>query len=119
MPKVLVVDDEKPLAKALELKLGRSGIETHVVFNGEEALDFLNKEKVDLVLLDLVMPKMDGFKVMEELFEKKITPKIIVTSNLGQEEDAEKAKNLGAIKYFVKSETPINQIVEYIKENVS
>ena len=116
MTKVLVVDDERPLAKALELKLSREGFETTVAFNGEEAIETLSKGSFDLILLDLVMPKVDGFQVLAEINKQAYKLKVIVTSNLGQEEDAEKAKKLGAIHYFVKSETPITEIVDYIKK---
>jgi len=113
--KILVADDEKALAKALQLKLNHAGFETTTAFDGAEALDLLKKESFDLVLLDLVMPKMDGFQVLEEVNKLGKKTKIVVTSNLGQEEDAEKAKNLGAINFFVKSDTPITEIVDYVK----
>lgn len=116
MTKILVVDDEKPLAKALELKLSRSGFDVTAVFDGEEAIGTLAKDKFDLILLDLVMPKKDGFAVLDEIQKKKYTLKVIVTSNLGQEEDEKKARGMGAINYFVKSETPLNVIVEYINK---
>lgn len=117
--KILIIEDEKPMAKALELKLNKSGLETRVVFNGEDALQLLAKEKFDMILLDLVMPKMDGFAVLKELKSREIKTPVIVTSNLGQEEDAKKAKELGAIDYFIKSNTPIAQLVEYIKKYLS
>jgi DNA-binding response OmpR family regulator len=113
--KILIADDEKALAKALQLKLNHSGFETSTAFDGAEALEMLKKESFDLLLLDLVMPKMDGFQVLEEIAKLSKKPKVIVTSNLGQEEDAEKAKSKGAIHFFVKSDTPITEIVEYVR----
>ena len=65
--RVLIVDDEKPLARALELKLTHEGIESKAVFNGVEAIDALKSESYNLVLLDIVMPKEDGFKVLENI----------------------------------------------------
>ncbi len=113
--KILVTEDEKPMAKALALKLNHEGFEAQEAHNGEEALDLLAKEKFDLMLLDLMMPRMDGFSVLEKIKEAGYTTKVIVTSNLSQEEDRKRAKDLGAIDYFVKSDTPLNKIVEYIK----
>ncbi len=113
--KILVVDDEKPLSEALRLKLTHSGFEVKTAGNGEEALKLLEKEDFDLVLMDLVMPQMDGFQVLEKLAEKKPKAKVIVTSNLSQEEDFTRAQNLGAVKYFVKSDTPLSEIVHNIE----
>jgi DNA-binding response OmpR family regulator len=109
--KVLVVEDEKPLAKALEIKLGKSGFKTASVFNGEDALKLLETEKYDLVLLDLLMPRVGGFDVLSTLKQKGIVVKVIVLSNLGQEEDITKAKELGAVDFIVKSDAALSEIV--------
>ena len=112
--KILIAEDEKPLAQVLTLKLERSGFDVRVAVNGQEALDVLAKEKFDLVLLDLVMPKVDGFGVLKELKKRGDATKVIVLSNLSQEEDAKKAKELGAQDFFIKSNTPIADIVEKV-----
>src|SRR3989344_3357403 len=114
LKKILIVDDEKPMARALELKLQHSGFETKVVNQGAEALDSLEKDKIDLVLLDLMMPTPDGFQVLESLQKKKNTVPIIVTSNLSQLEDEKRALALGAEHYFVKSNTPLSKNIERI-----
>lgn len=69
--KILVAEDEKPMAKAMELKLSHSGFDVKTVFNGEEALAILAQENFDLIFIDLIMPKLDGFHVLEELKKKK------------------------------------------------
>ena len=112
--RILIVEDERPMAHALELKLTHSGFETVVASDGESALDNLKKQKFDLVLLDLMIPKLDGFGVMKAMKENKDKTPVIIASNLGQEDDSQKAKSMGAIWYFVKSATPINKIVDYI-----
>jgi DNA-binding response OmpR family regulator len=114
--KILIAEDERPMARALELKLNGSGFNAKAVGNGEEALQTLEKEKFDLILLDLVMPKVDGFGVLEQLQAKGNTTPIIVLSNLSQEEDAKKAKELGAVDFFIKSDTPIIEIVKIAKK---
>lgn len=116
--KVLVVEDERPMAKALNLKLSRSGFEVKTVSNGQEALEILAKEKFDLILLDLVMPKMDGFRFLEKISSWKQKPEVIVLSNLSQEEDIERVRKLGAKDYFVKSDTPIAQIVNQVRKRL-
>jgi len=116
LKRVLVVEDEKPIARALELKLNRSGFEAKAVFGGEDALKALKKEKFHLIVLDLIMPKIDGFAVLSKLKARKDKTPVIVITNLGQEEDLRRAKKLGALDYFVKSDTPIADIVEHIKK---
>jgi len=116
--KILIVDDEKPLANALKLKLSHEGFQVEVAHDGQQALDELNKTNYDIMLLDLVMPKLDGFGVLEQLQTKPIKPKIIVSSNLSQEEDFKRAKSLGASEYFIKSNTPLSEIVEKIKKMI-
>ncbi len=115
---ILVVDDEKSLAQALELKLKHAGYEAKAVFNGQAAVDELRVNHYDVVLLDLVMPTMGGFEVLETLKRENIKLPIIVTSNLSQEEDIKKATSLGATEYFVKSNTPISDIVSQIEKIV-
>ena len=114
--KILIVEDEKPAAKAFGLKLGRAGFESETAFDGLDALEVLAKKNFDLIILDLVMPRMDGFEFLAELKSRKINVPVIVTTNLSQDEDAKRARDLGAIDYFVKSDTPISDIVEHVKK---
>lgn len=110
--KILIAEDEKPMANALSLKLQSAGFETHVVNDGESAISAVQASPYDLILLDLVMPKKDGFFVLEELRKLKIVTPVIVSSNLSQEEDIRRAKELGAQDYFIKSDTTLAEIVE-------
>lgn len=113
--KILIAEDEKPMAHALELKLSKAGFDTSVVFDGEEAMSALEKENFDLVLLDLMMPKKDGFLVLAEMRKKGMNIPVIISTNLSQGEDIKKARELGANDYFVKSDTPIIKVVEHIE----
>ena len=115
---ILIVDDEKSLARAFELKLTHAGFSAQTASNGQEALEKLRTQHFDLMLLDLVMPSMDGFQVLETLKQEGIQLPVIVTSNLSQTEDMKRAKSLGAVEYFVKSNTPISDIVLQIKNIV-
>lgn len=114
--KILIIEDERPMAHALELKLAHAGFEVRTVFNGEDAIALLKTEIFMLILLDLVMPKMDGFEVLENLKENKIETQVIVLSNLSQVEDEKRAKALGAKEFFIKSNTPIALIVERVAQ---
>ena len=113
---ILVVEDEKPIARALTLKLEKAGFNVITTFDGLEALNVLETEKVDLILLDLIMPIMDGFTILEKIKEKNMKVKIFVTSNLGQQSDIDKAKKLGVKKFFVKSDISISEIIKKVEE---
>ncbi len=115
---ILIAEDEKPLSRALEIKLAKEGYDVMVASNGEEAIRQLSGKVFDLIILDLVMPKRDGFAVLEYLNKEGMKSSIIVLSNLAQEEDFKKAKDLGAMTYFIKSNTPIIELIRYIKENI-
>lgn len=112
--KILIVEDEKPLSKALSLKLSGSGFEVKVAGNGDEALEELNGTSYDLALLDIMMPKRDGFSVLEELKKASNKTPVFIMSNLGQNEDIKHAEALGAKGYIIKSNTPLSKIVEKI-----
>ena len=112
---LLIVEDERPLAHALELKLKSVGYETVVASNGQEALDALDKQKFDMMLLDLMLPVMDGFQVLEQMNKKQDKPVVVVLTNLGQLEDEKRARELGAKKYLVKSDTPLSALVRELE----
>lgn len=112
---ILVAEDEKPMARALKLKLEGVGYQVTAVHDGQAALDELSGGTYDLVLLDLMMPKLDGFGVLEGMKEKKIKTPAVVSTNLSQPEDERKVRELGAVDFFVKSDTPITKVVEHIQ----
>src|SRR5687767_11311979 len=114
--RVLIVEDERPLAHALGLKLQHEGFDVTTATNGQECLDLLEKETFDVLLLDLIMPEMDGFQVLEHLQSKPTKPAVFVLSNLSQHEDEERVLQLGARKFFIKSDTPLTVIVEEVKK---
>jgi DNA-binding response OmpR family regulator len=113
---ILIVEDDKPIAHALALKLTHEGFEVAAASDGEQALEMLAKNKFDLMLMDLVMPRMDGFRLLERMKEGGYTTPVVVTSNLSQEEDMKRSKELGAVGYIVKSNTPIVEIVAKVRE---
>ncbi len=119
LKKVLIVEDERPMARAMELKLKSSGLEPVIAYNGEDAIGLLGKDKFSLILLDLVMPGKNGFDVLLWAKDNGVDAPVIVLSNLGQEEDRKRAKDLGAIDYLVKADTPISKIVEIVNKVLS
>ncbi len=117
--RILVAEDEPAIAKALELKLTHAGYKVELAADGEEALEKLADGKFNLLLLDLIMPKKDGFGVLEAIQSGKRKVPVIVLTNLGQEEDLERAKKLGATDYFVKADTPIAEVVNHVEDKLT
>jgi DNA-binding response OmpR family regulator len=113
--KVLIVEDERPLAHALELKLQHEGFAVTLASDGQECLNILKEQAFDVLLLDLIMPVMDGFQVLEQLKTYPQQPAVFVLSNLSQLEDEDRVLGLGARKFFIKSDTPLTVIVDEVK----
>jgi two-component system KDP operon response regulator KdpE len=116
--KILIIEDEKPLAHALELKMTHEGYETTVASTGRAGLEEASSGKYDLILLDLILPEVDGFAILEGLKAKKLKPIVVVLSNLGQDEDRKKAEELGVKNYLVKSNVPLADIVKVVKASI-
>ncbi len=114
--KILIAEDEPALSRVMSLKFTGSGYNVVVVEKGDLFLEIFDKENPDLVLLDLMIPGMDGFSILKEIKEvRKNDIPVIILSNLSQSEDKAKAKELGASDYFVKSDISISEIVEKVK----
>ncbi len=114
--KVLVIDDDKFLSTLLESELHQANMEVAVVAGGEEGIQKVKEWKPDVVVLDLILPKTDGFEVLEKIHNlpeaKHAT--IFIFSTLAQEHDKEEALSLGATAYFMKGENTVHNIVEAI-----
>ncbi len=119
MPKILLAEDDLFLSSLLKNRLQNEGMEIIIAKDGEEALHLLRSIKPDLILLDLILPKKSGFEVLEEIssdpqMQLNKLP-IFIISNLGQQEDISRGQELGAIEYFVKAKTSIDELVQKIK----
>ena len=110
---ILMVDDLPKNLQVLGSMLKTQNYQVEFATGGQGALNWLEKKKFDLVLLDLMMPEMDGFTVLKKAKQDKETKKIpiIVMSNLGQVEDIDKAKSLGAKDYLIKSNYSMEEVV--------
>jgi len=113
--RILIVEDEVAIVRSMTLKLVSSNFDVTAVYNGEDALNILQKGKFDLILLDLMMPKIDGFGVLAQMKARGDKTPVIVLTNLSQDEDKKRVEAYGA-RYFVKSNISLSQIVEHIKE---
>ncbi|MBI5422231.1 response regulator [Candidatus Peregrinibacteria bacterium] len=118
LKRILIVEDDPFILKILNRNL-KSEFEIDSAVTGVEALQKIHKGDYSLILLDLVMPEMGGFEVLEQLQQEKIKIPIVVFSNLAQDEEKERALALGAKAYFVKSDTDIDQVAELIRRGIA
>ena len=117
MKKILVVEDDKFLRELIIQKLLSEGYSTAEAVDGEEGIKKIAEEKPDLVLLDIILPGIDGFEVLKQAKANediKDIP-IIILSNLGQQDDTDKGIELGAKDYLIKAEFTPGEIIEKIK----
>jgi len=118
MAKILIVEDDKFLRELIARKLTAENYEIIEAVDGEEGLKKIKETKPDLVLLDLILPGIDGFEVLSRIKEDPSLASIpvIILSNLGQREDVERGMKLGAVDYLVKAHFTPNEIVEKVKQ---
>ncbi|MDA8431387.1 MAG: response regulator [Nitrospiraceae bacterium] len=119
--KVLLVEDSKAVQQIYRNKLTLEHFQVITADNGMEAIKALSSERPDIILLDLMMPVMDGYKVLQVVkTDPKLSPiPVLVFSAKGQPEEVEKALNLGAAGYIVKATTKINDVIDQIKTTIS
>ncbi len=118
MAKVLLVEDDQNLREIFEMRLQAEGYETLVASDGEEALAVALQQKPDLIIADIMMPKLSGFEMLETL---RAAPdmsnvKVIIMTALGQTEDRARGERLGVIKYLVKSQVTLEDFVRAVRE---
>lgn len=118
---ILLVDDDAMIVRMYQRKLEHDGFKVNLAFNGAEGIEALKKEKPDIVLLDIMMPKMNGIETLKAI---KADPAyknlpVIMLTNLGDRpDDVENCKKLGAADYLVKANVSLPQLVEKIKQYI-
>lgn len=117
-PLVVLIEDEKMLADMYQTKFSKEGFEVKQTPDGLSGLKLVKEFKPDVVLLDIILPKLDGFAVLKDLKSDPQNKKIpvILLTNLGQEEDIGKGKKLGADDYFVKANHTPAEVVDKVKK---
>lgn len=116
-PQVLIAEDDRFLGNVLKTKLQQEGFQVRLAVDGEQALAEIEAAPPDILLLDIIMPKKNGFDVLAELRLKRGGPQIpvIILSNLGQEQDIKRGMALGALDFLVKSDHSLQEIVDKVK----
>ena len=119
-PTVLLIEDDPFLSSVLRMKLEKESFKVIRASDGDEALNFLTEQgvKPDLILLDLILPKKNGFEVLETIRQDPLLEKlpVIIISNLGQPSDIERGKALGVIDYFIKARLSVEELVNKVKK---
>jgi len=120
MPKILLIEDEEILVDILSKKLTNEGYEVSVARDGEAGLATMRADAPDLILLDIVMPKKNGFEVMEEMNkdEKLKGIPIIIISNSGQPVELDRAKKIGASDWLIKTDFNPQEVVDKIRKQL-
>jgi len=116
---ILIVEDDLFVSRAYAIKFSKENVDAQLVTDGEAAIEYFKKNKTpDLVLLDLMIPKKSGFDVLKEIKsnEQWKNAPVIILSNLGQESDIKKGKEMGAAEYIIKSDVDIEEIVAKAKK---
>lgn len=119
--KIVLIEDDMYLRKMYELGLKKAGFQVKSAENGKLGLELIESTQPDLVLLDVIMPELNGFEVLKRLNEsgKIKNYQIIMLTNLGQEDDLKKALELGAKDYIIKSNFTISEVTQKIKKLLS
>jgi len=120
MKKILFIEDESVLQKTFEKTLREEGYEMISALDGETGFNLAKSQKPDLILLDLILPKINGFEVLEKLKKEPATKEIpvIILTNLERMSDIDKALELGATTYLVKVDYSLEEVVEKIKKTL-
>ena len=115
--KVVLVEDDKFLSNMYQTKLTIEGMEVIPAYDGQQGVEVVKKEKPDIVLLDIVLPVLEGWDTLKEIKKDPAVKDIpvIILSNLGQEEDIKKGQELGAVDYLIKAHFIPREVIEKIK----
>ena len=113
---VLIVEDEVFLVNLLSLRFKKEGFVVVQAFGGVQALKELDRQRPDIVLLDLILPQKNGFEVLESISQNPQLKNIqvIIVSNLGQDSDIARGKSLGAVDYYVKARLSIDELIDKV-----
>ena len=117
-PSILIVEDEHVLAHALKEKLSSIGLHTKVAYDGEEAIRAIKAKQPDMILLDILLPKLNGIEFLLKIKKKKDWKDIpvIILSNYSAEDVISQANKIGVVDYLIKSDTSLAKITGLIKK---
>lgn len=118
--RILIIEDDEFLRSLLNTRLSAEGFSVSMAIDGKDGLKKIKEEKPDMVLLDLLLPIMDGFEVLSAAKSNESTKSIpvLILSNLGQKKDVDRGLKMGAADYIIKSQFTVEEIIDKIKKTV-
>ncbi len=114
---ILIVEDDPLLIRIYSVRLKEEGFDVDIAADGNEALESIKKRVPDYILLDLLMPRKDGYSFLEDFNKLSLAkkPPVLVLTNLDKPEDMEKAKKLGVVDFIVKGNTNMDEIIAKVR----
>lgn len=118
MKKILLIEDDKFISEMIAKKLKEAGLIVDLMIDAESGMAKIQKEKPDLILLDIILPGMDGYEFLEKLNSNKELSSIpvLILSNLGQNDEIERGLKLGAKDFWVKAHHDLDEIIQKVKQ---
>ncbi len=118
MKKILLIEDDPLIVEIYTAKLKKSGFDIESAIDGKSAFEKFSKKEYDLILLDIVLPHLTGFELLERMKRQKKSKqvKVVVLSNLGEEADIKRAQKMNVVKYLIKAHHTPSEVVEEIKK---
>jgi len=113
---ILLIECDQDRCQVIASTLKKDGFRTMAFHTGQQVIPYVEKHNIDLILLDLIMPKMDGFQILEEMRKRNISIPVIVVSDLSHQDDIERAYGLGVKEYYKKSDLDINLVAKKIHD---
>lgn len=118
--KILIIEDDRSLQNALVEMITRDGFESASAFDGEEGIQKAAEFRPDLILLDIILPKKDGYEVLSQIKKDELTKDtpVLILTNLEEVDNVQKALDLGAMAFMIKSDFSLKDVVEKVKETL-
>jgi len=115
MKKILIIEDESSMRNSLEEFFSEEGFEVTTAMDGESGYEMIRSKKFDVILLDIILPRMDGFEILNKIKEEEVEhAPIVLLTNLGEAENIQKALDLGATTYLIKSDYQLKEIIDKV-----
>jgi two-component system chemotaxis sensor kinase CheA len=115
MKKILIIEDESSMRNSLEEFFSEEGFEVTTAMDGASGYEMIRSKKFDVILLDIILPRMDGFEILNKIKEEGLEhAPIVLLTNLGEAENIQKALDLGATTYLIKSDYQLREIIDKV-----
>lgn len=118
MRSILLIEDDKFLADIYRTELQNNNFLVEVAVDGREGLKMIKDKNFDLIILDILLPYVDGWEILRKIKDDKLKTRVIVLSNLGEQEDIEKSSKLNVDKYLIKTQYTPGEVINEVKKSM-